>query len=164
MESRWGKIERAINGITVLGAVIGGAFTGVMTLLVGYAVLVRYLLNRPIGWSEEISIYFMIWAVFLGAAYTLKEDAHIGVDILMAKLPDRAKKPFFVFHGLMGILFLSIVFYKGIGMVAFSLKLDSRSIAIDFPLFIPQLAVPVGSALLIFQLILKLVRAGLRKS
>ena len=150
-------LERIIDKITGLAAVIGGVFTGIMTLIVGYAVIARYIFNRPIGWSEEISVYLMVWAVFLGAAYTLKEDAHIGVDILITKAPVRIRRALLLFHYLVGIIFMSILFYHGIDMVALTLKMGSRSLAIDFPLVLSHLAVPVGSGILILQLINKLI-------
>jgi TRAP-type C4-dicarboxylate transport system permease small subunit len=62
-----------------------------------------------------------------------------------------------IFHYLTGIVLMSILFLKGIDMVAFTLQMNSHSIAIDFPLVIPHLAVPVGAALLILQLIGKLL-------
>ncbi|MBP6940263.1 MAG: TRAP transporter small permease [Syntrophorhabdaceae bacterium] len=150
-------LERIIDRVTGLAAVIGGVFTGIMTLIVGYAVIARYIFNRPIGWSEEISVYLMVWAVFLGAAYTLKEDAHIGVDILITKAPVRIRRALLLFHYLVGIIFMSILFYHGIDMVALTLKMGSRSLAIDFPLVLSHLAVPVGSGILILQLINKLI-------
>lgn len=150
-------LERIIDKITSLAAVIGGVFTGIMTLIVGYAVIARYIFNRPIGWSEEIAVYLMVWAVFLGAAYTLKEDAHIGVDILITKAPVRVRRALLLFHCLAGILLMSILLYHGIGMVALTLKMGSRSIAIDFPLVLTHMAVPVGSAILILQFISKLI-------
>ena len=152
-----GRIEKTINRLTVIGAVVGGVFTGVMTVIVGYAVVGRYVFSRPLGWSEEISMYLMVWAVFLGAAYTLKEEAHIGVDILISKLKPEIRKIFLLFHYVVGIIVFSILFYKGIEMVALSLKMGSRSMAIEFPLCIAHLAVPVGSAILILQCIHKLI-------
>jgi len=149
------KLETIINGLTHVGSVLGGIFTGVMTFTVTYAVVLRYAFNRPIGWSEEISTYLMIWAVFLGASYALKEDAHIGVDLLLSRLPERFKPFFLLFHCMIGVIFCSILFYKGVELVQFSISLNNRSIAIDFPLFIPQLAVPVGSAMLILQFLAK---------
>jgi TRAP-type C4-dicarboxylate transport system permease small subunit len=155
VESFLKKAEKVIDWVTVLGAAIGGILTAVMTLIVTYAVVLRYLLNRPIGWSEEISVYLMIWAVFLGTAYTLKEDAHIGVDLLMKKIPENMRPFLLLFHYVVGILFLSVLFYKGVEMVDLSFMLDSRSMAIDFPLYISYLAVPFGAALLMLQLLLK---------
>lgn len=150
--------EIVIDRLTTLGAVIGGIFTAVMAAIVTYAVVLRYLLDRPIGWSEEISIYLMIWAVFLGTAYTLKEDGHIGVDLLMKKIPGYLRPFFLLFHYVVGLLFLSVLFYKGIEMVNLAFTLDTRSMAINFPLFITYLAVPVGAALLILQLLVKMMK------
>jgi TRAP-type C4-dicarboxylate transport system permease small subunit len=158
MESFLNKTEKVIERLTVLGATLGGILTAVMTGIVTYAVGLRYLLNRPIGWSEEISIYLMIWAIFLGTAYTLKEDAHIGVDLLLKQIPESMKPFFLLFHYVVATVFLSVLFYKGIEMVKLSFVLDTRSMAIDFPLYISYLAVPFGSALLILQLLLKVMK------
>jgi TRAP-type C4-dicarboxylate transport system permease small subunit len=158
VESFLKKAEKAIDRVTVLGAAAGGILTAVMTLIVTYAVVLRYLLNRPIGWSEEISVYLMIWAVFLGTAYTLKEGAHIGVDLLMKKIPEDKRSFLLLFHYVVGILFLSVLFYKGVEMVDLSFMLDSRSMAIDFPLYVSYLAVPFGAALLLLQLLLKTMK------
>jgi TRAP-type C4-dicarboxylate transport system permease small subunit len=157
-------LTRIINVITGLAVWIGGFFSVVMTLIVVYAVLARYLFKRPVGWSEEIAVYLMIWIVFLGAAYTLKENAHIGVDILISRLSLTAKKGVLIFHYLIGIVLMSILFLKGVDMVAFTLQMDSHSIAIEFPLVIPHLAVPVGAAILVLQLIGKLVSLAAERS
>lgn len=148
---------KIVDKLTTLGAVIGGVLIAVMTAIVTIAVITRYLLRQPLGWSEEVSIYLMIWAIFLGTAYTLKHDAHIGVDLLMNRLSPRIKPIFHCFHYLAGLLFLSILLFKGIAMIDLSIMLDSRSIATDFPLYLVQLAVPVGAVLLILQIISKLV-------
>lgn len=152
-----GNIRKIIDSLTLFGAVIGGLFTGIMTLIVGYAVVGRYILNRPIGWSEEMAMYLVVWAVFLGAAYALKEEAHIGVDIVISRIKPPWKKVVLIFHYLVGLLFFSILFFKGIQMVSLSVKMGALSIAIDFPLYIPQLAVPVGAAMLFLQCLGKLL-------
>jgi TRAP-type C4-dicarboxylate transport system permease small subunit len=59
---------------------------------------------------------------------------------------------------------MSILFLKGVDMVAFTLQMDSHSIAIEFPLVIPHLAVPVGAAILVLQLIGKLVSLAAERS
>jgi TRAP-type C4-dicarboxylate transport system permease small subunit len=148
---------KAIDRLTTFGAVIGGALIAVMTAIVTIAVIARYVLSQPIGWSEEVSIYLMIWGIFLGTAFTLKHDAHIGVDLLMSRLSHRAKRFFHCFQYLVGLAFMSILLVKGIGMIKLSLMLDSRSIATDFPLYLIQLSVPVGAVLLMLQLVSKFV-------
>jgi TRAP-type C4-dicarboxylate transport system permease small subunit len=146
------RINAVIDGVSNAGAVLGGICTGVMTATITYAVVVRYILRQPVGWSEEFSNYLMVWAVFLGASYALKEDAHIGVDLLLSNLRPRIKSFFLLFHYVAGLVFCSLLLWKGVELVRYSIDLNNRSIAINFPLFIPQLAVPVGSAMLILQL------------
>ena len=72
--------EKIVDRLTTVGVLIGGIFTGVMTIIVSYAVVARYVFNRPIGWSEEIATYMMVWSVFLGAAYTLKDGKVVVKD------------------------------------------------------------------------------------
>ena len=151
------KTLKMVDGLTTLSAVIGGVLIAVMTVIVTVAVITRYLLSQPIGWSEEASNYLMIWAIFLGTAYTLKQDAHIGVDLLMNRLPPHLKPFLHCFHYSSGLLFISVLFFKSIDMIDLSMTLGSRSIATNFPLYIVQLAVPVGAALLILQLFSKLL-------
>ena len=146
-----------IDKLTLLAVVIGGIFTGIMTIIVGYAVVGRYILNRPIGWSEEISMYLVVWAVFLGAAYTLKEDGHIGVDVVVARLKPSWKRAVFIFHHVVGIVFFSILLYKGSQFVTMSIQMGALSESIEFPLYIAQLSVPVGAAILILQSLNKLL-------
>jgi C4-dicarboxylate transporter DctQ subunit len=148
---------KLIDRVTTISAVIGGVLIAVMTAIVTFAVITRYILDQPIGWSEEVSIYLMIWAIFLGAAYTLKQDAHIGVDLLMSRLPPHLKPILHCFHYLAGLLFISTLLFKGIEMINLSVMLGSRSIATDFPLYFVQLSVPIGAALLLLQLLSKLL-------
>ncbi len=156
--NRWlDKLEEGIERAVSFGAVVGGVFTAVMTVIVGYAVVARYVFNRPIGWSEEISMYLMVWAAFLGAAYTLKEDGHIGVDVLIVNLKPKTRKLFLVGHYVVGIALFAVFLHQGIELVALSLKMDNRSMAIEFPIWLPHLAVPVGSALLLLECLHKLM-------
>jgi len=150
-------VGRIIDVTTDVAAVMGGVFTGLMTLIVVYAVAARYVFNSPVGWSEEIAVYFLIWVVFLGAAYALKEDAHIGVDVLISRLSPPKKRLMLLFQYLVGVGFMSMLLVQGIDMVMFTMKMDSHSIAIEFPLVFSHLAVPVGSAILVLQFIKKLI-------
>jgi len=61
-------------------------------------------------------MYLMVWAVYLGAAYTLKEEAHIGVDILVSRLEPKTKRIFQLFHYLVGLAFFSILLYPDLSL------------------------------------------------
>ncbi len=59
----------------------------VMVVLVFGNVVLRYGFNSGITLSEEVSRWMFIWLTFLGAVIALKERGHLGVDMLVGKLP-----------------------------------------------------------------------------
>lgn len=148
-----------INRVNRLASLMAGGLTVVMGVVVCYAVVARYLFNKPVGWSEEISTYLMMWGAFLGAAYTMQTDGHIGVDIICRKLSPRAQYWLNVAKYLTGIAFLLVLTVKGYEDCALSYQLNQVSIGeLAVPMYIPQLALPLGSALLTLQILEKLVR------
>ena len=65
---------------------------GVMVALVFGNVVLRYGFNSGITMSEEVSRWLFIWMTFLGAIVALREHGHLGVDMVVQKLPPVGKK------------------------------------------------------------------------
>lgn len=76
---------RVIDGLIAL-------MLAIMVLLVFGNVVLRYGFNSGILLSEEVSRWLFIWITFLGAVVALRERAHLGVDLLVVRLPAWAKK------------------------------------------------------------------------
>ncbi|WP_243297767.1 TRAP transporter small permease [Bacillus litorisediminis] len=76
------------------------AFTFMCILVFGNVVL-RYVFNSGITWSEEMSRFLFVWMVFLGAIAALKDNMHLGVDIIVNALPQKIKKIVFVISNLL---------------------------------------------------------------
>jgi TRAP-type C4-dicarboxylate transport system permease small subunit len=62
----------------------------VMTAFVAWQVFSRYVLNASPSWTEGASILVMSWFIFLGAAIGVRENFHMGFDVLLYVLPDSA--------------------------------------------------------------------------
>lgn len=74
----------------------------VMSLLVFTNVVLRYGFSSGIPFSVEVSRVILVWVIFLGAVVALAKGAHLSVDTLVAKLPQRARFAcFLVSYGLM---------------------------------------------------------------
>ncbi|GEN36341.1 TRAP transporter small permease [Aneurinibacillus danicus] len=67
-----------------------------MAILVFGNVVLRYAFNSGITWSEEMSRFLFVWMVFLGAIAALKDNMHLGMDIVINFLPKAAKKAAFL--------------------------------------------------------------------
>jgi len=84
--TRW--IDRCCAAIEMLMAIA----MAIMVVLVFGNVVLRYGFNSGITVSEEVSRWLFIWMTFLGAVVALKEHGHLGVDMLVQKLPPAGKK------------------------------------------------------------------------
>ncbi|KRB93504.1 TRAP transporter small permease [Noviherbaspirillum sp. Root189] len=63
-----------------------------MVIMVFGNVVLRYLFNSGIAFSEELSRWLFVWVTFLGAVVALHERGHLGTDFLTGRLPPAGKK------------------------------------------------------------------------
>jgi TRAP-type C4-dicarboxylate transport system permease small subunit len=68
------------------------AFLAVMVVLVFGNVFMRYAFNSGFTLSEELSRWLFVWLTFLGAVVALRNNGHLGTDMLVGKLGARGKK------------------------------------------------------------------------
>lgn len=57
------------------------------TLLVFAEVVMRFVFNSGISWSQEATLLLSAWMVLFGASYGVKVGCHIGVDAFVRLLP-----------------------------------------------------------------------------
>jgi TRAP-type transport system small permease protein len=63
-----------------------------MVLMVFGNVVLRYAFNSGITMSEELSRWLFVWMTFLGAIVALKDNAHLGTDLLIGRLGPTGRK------------------------------------------------------------------------
>jgi TRAP-type C4-dicarboxylate transport system permease small subunit len=74
--------------LTVVAAIIVAA-TAVITCI---AVFCRSVLHSSLPWPEEVTGYLLVWTSFIGAYLAVRDDSHIGFDLLVEKLGLRSQK------------------------------------------------------------------------
>lgn len=99
---------------TIINAMaqLAGLLLVLMTLLITYAVVMRYLnLGTPI-WVLQYVEYALLWITFLGAAWLLKRGGHIRIDTAISMLPPRFREKMEVVNDLLGcFVTLTVVYY-----------------------------------------------------
>ncbi|OYU92461.1 MAG: C4-dicarboxylate ABC transporter permease [Burkholderiales bacterium PBB5] len=85
-------MDKLLNGYTRLLEWLMAGLLAVMVLLVFGNVVLRYVANSGITVSEELSRWLFVWMTFLGAIVAVKEHAHLGTDMLIARLGHAGKK------------------------------------------------------------------------
>jgi TRAP-type C4-dicarboxylate transport system permease small subunit len=119
-------------------------------------VVFRYLLRQPLFWSEELPRYLLIWTTFLAAALAQKHEAHINITLFVTRLSPRLKDALRILANLIILGFLGVLVYSG--SLVTSITVHHRSTALQIPMGIVYLALPVGSALMMLYLLLQIAR------
>ena len=105
--------------------------TTLLVWLVGVYVAMRYLFAEPLIWLQELHWHIFALIFLLGAAYTLKHDAHVRVDVFYAKFNPRRK----AWVNLVGTLvflipFCLVVMSNSLDMVEAAWQIKKRSLLI----------------------------------
>jgi TRAP-type C4-dicarboxylate transport system permease small subunit len=54
----------------------------------------RYVLNEPLGWTDEVTVLCWVWAVLWCAAFVLADEEEIRFDIVYGMAPPLARRAF----------------------------------------------------------------------
>ena len=88
-------LKRIFLGLAdTISLVLGYVAQAMVLILIAsmiYEVVARYAFGAPTLWAFDVA-YMSTGVLFvLGAAQALREDAHVRIDFLAAKLPDRVR-------------------------------------------------------------------------
>jgi TRAP-type C4-dicarboxylate transport system permease small subunit len=123
-----------------------------MGLILAYEVVSRYFFNAPTIWAQETGTYLYMWTMLAAASYTLQEGKHVHVDLVLERLPTRARHLTEAATSLIGALFCAIVSIQAYQMIAATVRFGKLSATpLRVPLWIPQSALLMGFVLLTFQ-------------
>ena len=111
----------------------------------------RFLLNYSAAWSQETAQYAFIYLGWIGAAYAVKERAHIRFDILQNKLPERLHGWIFVAGELATILFAVIALRFSMHTLATLWQYGAATPVLRISKLWAEAAVPIGFTLIVLR-------------
>lgn len=160
-------MQKIIQGIDRINDVIGRSIawlTLAMVLITFLVVILRYTFS--LGWiaMQESVIYLHATVFMLGAAYTLKQNGHVRVDIFYEKMSSRAR----AWVDLSGALLLLtpfclfiIVFSWNYVSLSWSLLEGSKDAGGIPAVFLLKTTIPIMAVLLMLQGIAQALRSVL---
>ena len=132
---------------------LGGVFVAsimliTLVVLILVEITLRYFFNTSTMRADEYSGYLYLALVCFGFGHTFLRDGHIRITFLTAKLSTKASSWVDIFTGLVTVGLLLFVFYRTVLLTWDSYQTGVVSEGVSAtPLFIPQLALPLGFAL-----------------
>ena len=104
------KIKHVIDKIF---EVISTIILAVMTVLVVYQVITRYVFNAPSAISEILSQYLFVWMLMFGSAYVYGSREHLTIDIIKDKFSPKVNMIVEVITYIVLFLFIALVCVYG---------------------------------------------------
>lgn len=94
------------------------ACMAVMIVVVAAQVFMRYVLNSSIDWADEVSRLAFVWSIFLAIPLGIREGAHVGIDLLVERFPERLRVALAHVMALLSALMLAVIFVTSIDVAA----------------------------------------------
>lgn len=127
------RLARVLSILSSIALWLAGIGLVLMTLIVGWQVFTRYVLNWSNAWTEPAAILLMSWFIFLGAAVGIRENYHLGFDVLLYFLPKGSKR---ILRSISDIVVIAFA----IGMIVYGVQL----VALAWAARMPSLGVTEG--------------------
>jgi TRAP-type C4-dicarboxylate transport system permease small subunit len=119
-------IRPLLGWLSRISLYISGVGLIAMTMIVGWQVFGRYILNDSPSWSEPLSLHLMSWFIMLGAAVGVRESVHLGLDIVRYVMSPPIQKA-------MDLVSLGLIVLFGIGMAYYSTLLAEGTWSATIP-------------------------------
>jgi len=134
-----------------------------MSVIIGVQVFMRYVMKSSLSWSEEIARYMFIWLIYIGISYGVKTDRHINVDAVRRILPKKINAIVSAISDLIFLLFSIIVVAAGMKVATKIFMSGQRTPALQIPMGLIYMAVPVGFTLVTIRLLQKIIYSSYKK-
>jgi len=128
-----------------------GAIVIFIMLLITADVVLRFFFNSPIDWTLDISEILLLYIPFLTAAWVLKNDGHIRVDILYNMFSPRFRGVLNLLNSFLGMIVFLLITWYGAQVTSDLLSKHILELRLGIPTFAIIVIIPIGSFLLFLQ-------------
>lgn len=113
-----------------------------MGLVLFLQIVMRYVFNHPLIWSEEMARYLFIWMAFIGVGYGVKYDLHIKMEAFLALFSKKVQQVVIILTEVVAIIFMGLVLFPSIQFAIHTGHVPSSAMGIQ--MYWVYSAFPVG--------------------
>lgn len=117
-------------------------------------VVMRYVFNESLTWSEELSRFAFVWFVYTSASYAVRYQRHVKFNFLvniLHKISPLYSQILKIIALFFWIGFLLFIDYYSVQIIANQFKMGQVSPANQIPMYIVYLGLPMGALLMTFR-------------
>lgn len=158
MRSR--KIVKVCDGISALLDVITTFLVTVILILliaiVVYSIFMRYVQNSAPGWTEEVSLFLIVYVVFLAGRVALNRGQHVGITFIVDMLPSNASLIARALSSIGTMIFMMSLTWYGYKFSIFFQNFTAPATGVS--MFWLYVIIPIGAGLMAVEALILLVR------
>lgn len=154
------RMHRLAEGLTSVLEFLSMVCIVAMALLVIAQVVMRYVFNNPLDWSEEMARIVFIYLAFVGIGAAYGRRRHMFIDTVLLILPPGLKRA--VEFSVVGIASAFLIAMIGITLRSMVelYRMEITTPALDVPMACVYLVIPLGLSALIVEMWADLYREG----
>ena len=159
-----------MNYINLIRRIIDRIFITISVLLFSAGVIATVLgtITRSINflptltWTSELTSFLIVVSIFLVVGIGVRRGIQISFPLFLEKLPHSLNILLSTFNNLLTIFFFVVIGYYGFHIA--QSNTGQTSPILQIPMVYPYLAIPIGSALIIIELLLMIIENFLQGS
>jgi len=147
-----------LGKVNAAAAALSAVATGVAGCVLTWEATARYLFKIPSDWQDELSVFLLVGATFLSAAWVQERRGHVGIQALGAILPPAADRIRRFLSDIATLLFCAFFCWKSWSLLVEAVHDGQISnSAWGAPLWIPYGCMAVGMTLVVLQVLLQVI-------
>jgi len=144
-------MEKFINGLEKSKTIFITILLFSLLIIVFLQVFTRFVILKPLTWTEEVARFCFIWLIFMGASINVRKRAHFALDLFSSKLtPGYRVFLRLLIYSLVGIFALSLTI---LGWIFFKVGIIRLSPTIDISMAYIYAAIPLSGIFILLYLI-----------
>lgn len=129
--------------------ILSSIILAIMTILVTWQVITRFVLKSPSTITEALSKYLFLWLVLITAAYVIGKREHMSIEFFVGRFSKKVQLILAMISEIVIMLFTSIVLTYGGGFIAINAMSQTDS-ALPIPIGVIYMALPISGILAVF--------------
>ncbi|WP_283407717.1 TRAP transporter small permease [Anoxynatronum buryatiense] len=141
--------NKPLNYLLNLDLVLTGATFLVLVTITFAGVIMRYFVNRPLVWLEEVQLMCFVWIVFFGAGAAFRTGSHVAIDMVVDRFPQQLRKITEILIYIAVIIVLCYFMVQGWSLVQQMGQTNRLTNIFKIPYTLIYAAFPIGCVLMI---------------
>jgi TRAP-type C4-dicarboxylate transport system permease small subunit len=126
-------------------------FFSIMCIFVLLQIITRYILNDPLGYSDEIARYAYVWMTFIGLALATKHDLHVRVELIQMLVKGPAYDIIKLLIDTGVLIILCIILYLSYEYTIFS-SVNRWASLPQYSMLLVNISLPIGCLIAVLRL------------